>query len=88
MADAKTHTKSVTDVLGKCHGSLSDDILRGAEAIAEFMLGDPKKRRQVYHLAQMKRLPVFRLGSTLCARRSTLIAWIEDQETNAMKTQG
>lgn len=60
--------------------SLSDDLLRGAGAIAEFMFGDRRKRRQVYHLAQAGQLPVFKLGATLCARRSTLVAWIEAQE--------
>ena len=63
--------------------SLADDLLRGAEAIAEHLYGHPRHRRKVYHLAKTKRLPVFRLGSTLCARRSTLIAWIEDQEIKA-----
>jgi hypothetical protein len=60
--------------------TIADDLLRGASAIAEFMFGDRRKRRQVYHLAQTGQLPVFKLGATLCARRSTLIAWIEAQE--------
>ncbi len=59
---------------------LSRDLLQGAAAIAEFMFGDQNKRRQVYHLAQNTSLPVFKLGATLCARRSTLLAWIEAQE--------
>ena len=59
---------------------LSRDLLQGAAAIAEFMFGDRNKRRQVYHLAQNTSLPVFKLGATLCARRSTLLAWIEAQE--------
>ncbi len=61
--------------------SLSDDLLCGADAIAEFMFGDRRKRRQVYHLAQTGQLPVFKLGATLCARRSTIVEWIEAQET-------
>ena len=65
----------------KLERSLSDDLLRGADTIAEFMFGDRRKRRQVYHLAQTGQLPVFKLGATLCARRSTLVAWIEAQET-------
>ena len=60
--------------------TLSDDLLYGADAIAEFMFGDRNRRRQIYHLVQNGRLPVFKLGATLCARRSTLIAWIEAQE--------
>ena len=65
--------------------ALADDLLRGAEEIAQFVYGHRRHRRKIYHLVQTKRLPVFHLGSTLCARRSTLIAWIEDQEIKATK---
>ncbi len=34
----------------------------------------------VYYLAECSRLPVFRLGSVLCARRSVLLDWIAGQE--------
>ena len=60
--------------------NISADLLRGAVAIAEFLLGDGGQRRKIYHLAHSGQLPIFRLGSTLCARRSTLIRWIESQE--------
>ena len=53
------------------------DLLSGADAIAAFM---GLKVRRVYHLAETERLPVFRLGATLCARRSTLLRWIEGME--------
>lgn len=56
------------------------DLLRGAEQISEFLYGDPGHRRKVYHLAETSRLPIFRLGSLLCARRSVLLAWITQQE--------
>ena len=62
---------------------LSDDLLTGAGKIAEFIFGTATKRRQVYHLAECGGLPVFKLGATLCARRSTLIAWIEAQEATS-----
>jgi hypothetical protein len=61
------------------------DLLTGAEAIAGFMRVKP---RRVYHLAETQRLPVFRLGSTLCARRSTLRRWIEDMERAAIANVG
>lgn len=60
------------------------DILRGADRIAEELFGHAKYRRKVYHLAATGNLPVFRLGSTLCARRSTLIAYIEEQERQSV----
>ena len=66
---------------------LADDLLRGAEAIAEFLYGHGRHRRKIYHLVQTKRLPVFHLGSTLCARRSTMIAWIEYQEIKATEKE-
>jgi predicted kinase len=60
--------------------TLADDLLRGAEAIADFLYGDPTQRRKVYHLAETSRLPIFRLGSVLCARRTVLLHWINQQE--------
>ena len=67
---------------------LSEDLLEGAAAIAAFMFGDAKKRRRVYQLAEDGRgkdkLPVFRLGDTLCARRSTLQQWIAEREKGQM----
>jgi len=54
---------------------LADDLLRGADEIAAFIFGDRESRRKVYYLAECCRLPVFRLGSMLCARRSVLLNW-------------
>jgi hypothetical protein len=59
------------------------DLLDGSDEIAEFLYGDRKKRRKVYHLASETKghkIPIFRMGSTICARRSTLLQWIADQE--------
>jgi hypothetical protein len=58
----------------------AQDLLRGAEEIAEFLFGDQKLRRQVYHLAATSTLPTFKLGSMICARKSVLLKWVEDQE--------
>ncbi|MEH2570661.1 DNA-binding protein [Bradyrhizobium sp. AZCC 2289] len=60
---------------------LHDDLLEGADAIAEFLFGKKSKRRKVYHL--MDKLPVFRLGNSVCARKSSLLSMIEDQEKAA-----
>lgn len=62
---------------------LADDLLHGADSIAEFVFGNVRHRRKVYYLAtgaKIRRLPVFRMGSVLCARKSKLIEWIEQQE--------
>ncbi len=69
---------------GEVCPSLADDLLRGAEAIAVFVFGDAKHRRKVYYYASdaKVRLPVFRIGNVICARKSRLMDWIEFQETN------
>jgi hypothetical protein len=59
---------------------LANDLLTGADQIAGFIYGNPKKRRQVYHLAENAKLPVFRMGAIICARKSTILQWIADQE--------
>lgn len=61
---------------------LGDDLLRGADAIAEFLFCDRRQRRKVYYLTGEGRvqLPHFRLGTTICARKSTLLRWIEAAE--------
>jgi hypothetical protein len=66
---------------------LADDILRGADAIAEFIYGERGSRRKVYYLAGCSRLPVFRLGSVLCARKSVLLQWISGQESRVTGSQ-
>ena len=61
---------------------LAEDLLRGAKEIAIFLYGSPKFRRRVYHLkATSKSFPFCDDGgSTICARKSVLIAWIKRQE--------
>ncbi len=58
------------------------DLLRGAEEIAEFLYGsrDIRMRRKVYHLVATSNLPVFKLGAMICARKSSLLTWIKEQE--------
>jgi hypothetical protein len=60
---------------------LADDLLRGADEIAEFIFGVRGSRRKIYYLAETSHLPVFRLGSMLCARRSVIERWIAGQES-------
>jgi hypothetical protein len=58
----------------------AQDLLRGAEEIAQFLYGERELRRKVYHLVATSNLPVFKLGSMICARKSVLVKWIKDQE--------
>ena len=55
-----------------------NDMLRGASAIARFLLNDSSRREQrvIYHLFENGDLPAFRLGKRIYARKSTLSAWV------------
>ncbi|MFG1399902.1 DNA-binding protein [Roseixanthobacter pseudopolyaromaticivorans] len=56
---------------------LAQDVLRGADDIAAFLGMEP---RAIYHAASRSKLPTFRLGAKICARKSTLLTWIAEQE--------
>ena len=53
------------------------DLLYGAHRIAEFL---GITQRAAYHLIETKRIPFFKIGKTVCARRSTLAARIAELE--------
>jgi hypothetical protein len=59
---------------------LADDLLCGAHEISKFIYGRKGSRRKIYYLAEASRLPVFRIGSVLCARKSVVLGWIAGQE--------
>jgi hypothetical protein len=59
---------------------LAQDLLHGAEEVAQYLYGDRELRRKIYHLVATSNLPVFKLGSMICARKSVLLKWIKDQE--------
>lgn len=61
-------------------GTIADDLLVGAEAIALEAFGSEKHKRRVYHLAERGELPVFYLGSLIAARKSTLRQHIAERE--------
>jgi hypothetical protein len=65
--------------------SLADDLLRGAEEIACFIYRSPDEsnRRRIYYASDKHGLPTFRLGGVMCARKSTILKWIADQEQMA-----
>lgn len=64
----------------KASSPLAGDILHGAEEIAEFLYGDRKSRRKVYHLVESGHIPFFKIGNNVCTRKSVLLDWIEEQE--------
>lgn len=65
--------------------SLGPDLLEGGAAIAEYLFGDASQCRRVYRLVERGRIPTFRLSGQICARRSILRKFIEDQEARASK---
>lgn len=88
MTDANIRSSEVAGpTTREVRPPLAEDLLRGADEIAEFFFGSSKERRKIYHLAESSRLPVFRMGSVLCARRSRLLAWIEEQEQAGISQQ-
>jgi hypothetical protein len=71
-------------------GSIAEDLLTGGHAIAELLFPDDdpvKRRKRLYHFASTmkgtKRPPIFKIGATLCARKSKLMRWVAEQETAA-----
>lgn len=56
------------------------DLLYGVEAIASHL---QMTRKQVYHLHGKGDLPTFKVGATVCARRSTLAKHFAAQEAAA-----
>jgi hypothetical protein len=61
--------------------AVNDDMLCGAEAIAEYLFGDVGQTHKVYHLAATGGIPTFKMGAIVCLRKSTFLAWVEAQET-------
>jgi hypothetical protein len=56
------------------------DLLYGTNAIAAFL---GIKLRSAQHLVETKRIPFFKVGKTVCARRSKLTAKIAELEAES-----
>jgi hypothetical protein len=65
----------------------AEPMIRGAAAIAEFVFGDRRYRRRVYHLVETSKFPVVRIGATLCLRPTTYQKWLESQESRNLIEQ-
>lgn len=60
--------------------NIAGDILKGAEEIAAFLGEDA---RAIFYAISKGRLPHFRVGQNIRARKSSLLAWISEQEQAA-----
>jgi hypothetical protein len=69
---------------------MENDMLTGAYEIARFVFGNESEtaRKRIYHLAESRELPIFKIGKLLQARKSTLRAVIEERERAVMKSSG
>jgi hypothetical protein len=66
--------------------NISDDLLDGADKIAQFLWNDRKKRRRVYYLHKLGVLPLTQWGAKLIGRKSTLRKFIAESERAALKS--
>ena len=75
-----------TDTSPECQSnSTADDLTYGADRIGDII---GMSAKQIYYLAdphrlKRNRMPIIRIGSRLCARRSKLLAWLEAREREA-----
>lgn len=53
------------------------DLLYGVEAIARYL---NMTTAQVYHLHGDRKMPTFKMGKKVCARKASLITWLEAME--------
>jgi hypothetical protein len=58
----------------------NSDLLYGVPAIAAFL---GLRTKQARHRISDGTIPSFRIGGTICARRSSLAAWLEECERRA-----
>jgi hypothetical protein len=62
--------------------TIAEDLLEGAQEIAEFLFGHDADRRRVYYLLD-RGLPHFKLGARIFARRSSIMTWVARQEVRS-----
>ncbi len=58
------------------------DIIWRLKAIAKFL---GLSERSTQHRIDKGEIPTFKMGGTICARRSTLNTWIAEQEAKALR---
>lgn len=64
---------------------LFEDLLVGVAAITRFIWGPDANPRKGYRAIDPNRMPVFKIGSRLHARKSRLMRWIAEQEDRSAR---
>lgn len=70
----------MTEISMTTDSSKTFDLLYGTKAIADFL---GINLRAAEHLIETKRIPYFKLGKTVCARRARLLEAFEALEERA-----
>ena len=60
----------------------ASDLLYGTDAIARFLGVKP---RAAFHLIETRRIPFFKIGKVVCARRTSLAAKLDELEAEAAR---
>jgi hypothetical protein len=77
-------TRRGRKIMTDTNTTAAPDLLYGAQAIADFL---GIKLRSAQHLIETKRIPYFKIGKTVAARRSRLNAALEALEHDTAKTE-
>lgn len=64
--------------------SRQSDLLYGVPAIGRYLR---IRERQARHRIEAGTIPTFRMDGTICARESSLDAWLAEQEASARKAE-
>ena len=84
MSDSPGVSQRAASQPGRGYPLKESNILAGAKEIAAYCFGDADKWSRIIDLnrrhREPHRFPMFYLGSTLCARKSEIDAWIARRE--------
>lgn len=74
---------AASEIIPPAPPSETSDLLYGARAIATFL---GMREKQVRNRIDQNLIPTFRLGGTVCARKSRLAEWIGELEAGRGRT--
>jgi excisionase family DNA binding protein len=75
---------AMSEMTEGCRDTPAKDLIFGAADIARYL---GRNRDQIYYAIRSGSLPTFKLGGQVCARKSTLLTWIEGREDERPPTR-